>query len=53
MAKDDFRCDMCGEYAPAHDPECYFGVNGKRRRAAAEASKPRGTEGAAVILKKR
>lgn len=41
MGKDDFRCDVCGEYAPAHDPECYFGVNGRKRRAAAEAKKSR------------
>ena len=38
MAKEDYTCDVCGEYAPAHDPECVFGRNG-RQRAVAEAMK--------------
>lgn len=41
MAKDDYTCDVCKEYAPAHDPDCYFGVNGRRRRAEeAKKAKP-------------
>jgi hypothetical protein len=37
MAKDDFRCDVCGEYAPAHDSDC--AVVQETRRKDAEARK--------------
>jgi hypothetical protein len=37
MAKDDFWCDVCGEYAPAHDSDC--AVVQEARRKDAEARK--------------
>ena len=40
MAKDDFTCDVCGEYVPPHHPDCVFGVNGRRRAEEAKKAKP-------------
>ncbi len=39
MAKDDYTCDVCGEFAPAHDPDCVFGRNGRQRVIAEEAKR--------------
>lgn len=36
MGKDDFRCDVCGEYAPAHDPDCAIVRDTRRKDAEAK-----------------
>lgn len=41
MAKDDFRCDVCGEYAPAHAPDCAVRLETKAKDAARKVAVPR------------
>lgn len=37
MAKDDFTCDVCGEYVPPHAPDCSIVADTRRKDAAAKA----------------